>query len=64
MMRRLAPAFPLLFVVLWSTGVIGARLGLPHSEPLTFLFVRYLLVVALLRQQVVFFLRRQRLLLS
>ena len=48
MMRRLAPAFPLLFVVLWSTGFIGARLGLPHSEPLTFLFVRYLLVVALL----------------
>jgi drug/metabolite transporter (DMT)-like permease len=48
MMRRLAPAFPLLFVLLWSTGFIGARLGLPHSEPLTFLFVRYLLVVALL----------------
>ena len=48
MMRRLAPAFPLLFVVLWSTGFIGARLGLPHSEPLTFLLVRYLLVVALL----------------
>ena len=48
MMRRFAPAFALLFVVLWSTGFIGARLGLPHSEPLTFLFVRYLLVVALL----------------
>lgn len=48
MMGRLVPAFPLLFVVLWSTGFIGARLGLPHSEPLTFLFVRYLLVVALL----------------
>jgi len=48
MMRHLAPAFPLLFVVLWSTGFIGARLGLPHSEPLTFLFVRYVLVVALL----------------
>jgi drug/metabolite transporter (DMT)-like permease len=48
MMRRLAPAFPLVFVLLWSTGFIGARLGLPHSEPLTFLFVRYLLVVALL----------------
>jgi drug/metabolite transporter (DMT)-like permease len=48
MMPRLVPAFPLLFVVLWSTGFIGARLGLPHSEPLTFLFVRYLLVAALL----------------
>jgi drug/metabolite transporter (DMT)-like permease len=48
MMRRFAPAFALLFVVLWSTGFIGARLGLPHSEPLTFLLVRYLLVLALL----------------
>ena len=48
MPNRLANIFPLLFVVLWSTGFIGARLGLPHSEPLTFLFVRYLLVVALL----------------
>ncbi len=48
MPHRLSHIFPLLFVVLWSTGFIGARLGLPHSEPLTFLFVRYLLVVALL----------------
>ena len=48
MPHRLSRIFPLLFVVLWSTGFIGARLGLPHSEPLTFLFVRYLLVVALL----------------
>lgn len=45
---HLAPTFPLLFVLLWSTGFIGARMGLPHSEPLTFLFVRYVLVVALL----------------
>ena len=48
MPSRLPRVFPLLFVVLWSTGFIGARLGLPHSEPLTFLFVRYLLVVVLL----------------
>ncbi|OYU46508.1 MAG: EamA family transporter [Burkholderiales bacterium PBB4] len=38
--------FPLLFVALWSTGFIGARLGLPHIEPLTFLFIRYLAVIA------------------
>ncbi len=38
--------FPFLFVLLWSTGFIGARLGLPHIEPLTFLFVRYVLVIA------------------
>ncbi len=41
-------AVPLLFVLLWSTGFIGARLGLPHAEPLTFLLVRYLLVLALM----------------
>ena len=39
---------PLLFVLLWSTGFIGARLGLPHAEPLTFLLLRYALVITLL----------------
>lgn len=28
---------PWVFVLLWSTGFIGARYGLPHSEPFTFL---------------------------
>jgi drug/metabolite transporter (DMT)-like permease len=40
--------FPLLFVLLWSTGFIGARLGLPHTEPLTFLLLRYLAVLGLM----------------
>lgn len=31
---------PLLFVFLWSTGFIGAKLGLPYADPLTFLFIR------------------------
>jgi len=48
MKSRYARAFPLLFVLLWSTGFIGARLGLPHTEPLTFLFIRYLAVIALM----------------
>jgi drug/metabolite transporter (DMT)-like permease len=39
---------PALFVVLWSTGFIGARLGLPHAEPLTFLALRYGLAAGLL----------------
>ena len=39
---------PALFVVLWSTGFIGARLGLPHAEPLTFLSLRYALAAGLL----------------
>ncbi len=45
MSPRITRLFPLLFVVLWSTGFIGARLGLPHSEPLTFLLWRYLAVM-------------------
>ncbi|HTE50051.1 MAG TPA: DMT family transporter [Kofleriaceae bacterium] len=37
---------PALFVLLWSTGFIGAKLGLPYAEPLVFLAVRYALVLA------------------
>jgi drug/metabolite transporter (DMT)-like permease len=48
-------AAPGLFVVLWSTGFIGAKFGLPFAEPLTFLFWRYgfvtLLFLALTLQQ-------------
>jgi drug/metabolite transporter (DMT)-like permease len=44
-MNRFAP---LLFVLLWSTGFIGAKLGLPHAEPLSFLLIRYLLVLSLM----------------
>ena len=40
--------YPLLFVFLWSTGFIGAKYGLPHAGPLSFLFVRYLAVIALM----------------
>lgn len=48
MTPRFSQAFPLLFVLLWSTGFIGARLGLPHAEPLSFLFIRYVAVIALM----------------
>ena len=41
-------ALPALFVVLWSTGFIGAKLGLPYVEPFTFLELRFLFVIALL----------------
>lgn len=37
-----------LFVLLWSTGFIGAKLGVPHAEPLTFLALRFILATALL----------------
>ncbi len=39
---------PVLFVLLWSTGFIGAKYGLPHAEPFTFLAVRLLIASALL----------------
>lgn len=42
------PLYPLLFVVLWSTGFIGAKFGLPDAEPLTFLSLRYAAVLVLM----------------
>ncbi|TVO67905.1 DMT family transporter [Denitromonas ohlonensis] len=45
---RAQALLPVFFVLLWSTGFIGAKLGLPHAEPLTFLSVRYALVVAVM----------------
>lgn len=48
-LTRLAiAAAPMLFVLLWSSGFIGARYGLPYIEPMTFLTVRMVLVVAIL----------------
>ena len=41
-------AMPAVFVFLWSTGFIGAKLGLPYIEPLTFLAVRFILCVILM----------------
>lgn len=48
-----APAFlmspmPLVFVLLWSSGFIVARFGLPYAPPLTFLILRFVGVLALL----------------
>lgn len=41
-------AAPVLFVLLWSTGFIGARFGLPYIEPMTFLAVRMVFVVVII----------------
>ncbi len=43
-----AAFFPLLFVVLWSTGFIAAKYGLPYAPPLSFLLVRFALVAMLM----------------
>jgi len=51
---RRALAFPLLFVVLWSTGFIAAKYGLAYSPPLTFLLYRFVLVAALMSVVAVF----------
>jgi len=41
-------AAPAVFVILWSTGFIAAKAGLPYVEPLTFLSLRFALVTALM----------------
>lgn len=38
---------PFVFVLLWSTGFIGAKYGLPYAEPFTLLMWRMLIVVPL-----------------
>ncbi|NNJ10886.1 EamA family transporter [Chloroflexales bacterium ZM16-3] len=43
-----AAAAPWIFVLLWSTGFIGARFGLPYIEPFTFLLIRFLIAAGLL----------------
>ena len=40
-------AAPALFVLFWSSGFIGTKLGLPYAEPLTFLSVRMIGTVLL-----------------
>jgi drug/metabolite transporter (DMT)-like permease len=47
-LSRLNSAMPAVFVVLWSTGFIAAKLGLPHAEPFTFLLLRFTLVATVL----------------
>lgn len=39
---------PALFVLLWSTGFIGAKMGLPYAEPMTFLAIRFAICAAIL----------------
>ena len=34
-----------LFVLLMSTGFIGAKVGMPHAEPMTFLSLRFLIAI-------------------
>ena len=45
---------PLLFALLWSTGFIGARFGLPYIKPFTFLAIRFLIAIVMLFGLIVF----------
>lgn len=56
----LATLAPVVFVLLWATGFIGAKLGLPDAEAGTFLALRFA-VVALLMAPLLLVLRGQRL---
>ena len=38
---------PILFPLLWSTGFIGAKYGLPYIQPFSFLALRFLVVLIL-----------------
>lgn len=56
MLLRLAPA---LFVLLWSTGFIAAKLGSLDAEPFTFLTLRFVLVLAIMMPLVALLARRR-----
>ena len=45
---RLALLAPGLFVLIWATGFIVARLVAPHADPLSFLGLRYAIAIAIL----------------
>jgi drug/metabolite transporter (DMT)-like permease len=46
--KYLLPCVPALFVLIWSTGFIVAKFGLPYAPPLTFLLLRFVGVLVFL----------------
>lgn len=44
-----------LFILIWSTGFIIARYGMPHAEPLTFLALRFFGVILILLPCILWF---------
>jgi len=45
---KLVLVAPVMFVLLWSTGFIGTKYGMPYAEPFTFLAVRFAITAAAL----------------
>jgi drug/metabolite transporter (DMT)-like permease len=48
MQERLQQLIPAAFVLIWSSGFIIARYGMPHAEPMTFSFLRFVGVLAVM----------------
>jgi len=48
MQNLIIRAAPIIFVVLWSTGFIGAKYGLPYAEAFTFLAIRFAITFSIL----------------
>lgn len=48
MQKRFQKLIPATFVLIWSSGFIIARYGMPYAEPMTFLFLRFVGVLAVL----------------
>jgi len=46
--KQLERCAPALFVLLWSTGFIGAKYIVPYAEPFTFLTIRYFFAAVIL----------------
>jgi drug/metabolite transporter (DMT)-like permease len=46
-MPTILKAAPALFVLLWSSAFVGAKFGMPYSEPLTFMCLRFASVTAI-----------------
>ncbi|GAA0786259.1 DMT family transporter [Roseibium denhamense] len=44
-MSALAKTAPAIFVLLWSTGFVGSKLGAPYIDPMVFLTIRFLAVL-------------------
>ncbi|MGB0747335.1 MAG: DMT family transporter [Magnetospiraceae bacterium] len=51
-MKHISPTFaramPLVFVLLWSSGFIGAKYGVPYAEPFTLLGLRLAIVTVIM----------------
>jgi drug/metabolite transporter (DMT)-like permease len=47
-MKLLEKYVPIIFVLLWSTGFVGAKYILPYAEPFVFLTIRYASAVIIL----------------